>query len=61
MVSDGVVPNNEDNAFIAQLIKIDVSSDASAIAKEISEKCTELSERSDDISICVIKALSENL
>lgn len=61
MVSDGAVPNNEDNTFIAHLIKIDVTADVSAIAKEISEKCSELSDRSDDISICVIKALPENL
>ena len=61
MVSDGAVPNNEDNVFISELIKIDASKDASAIVKDISDICGELSERNDDISICVIKAAKENL
>ena len=60
MISDGAVQNNEDSAFIAELIKTDTSKDASAIAGEISEKCEEMAERNDDISICVIKAKAEN-
>ena len=60
MVSDGAVQNNEDNAFIAELIKLDTEKSTSELAKEISEKCTDCDEPHDDISICVIKAMEEN-
>ncbi len=60
MVSDGVVPNNEDSAWLAQLIKLDVAKDAPEIAKEVLEASEEINIRADDVSICVIKAVSEN-
>ena len=62
MVSDGVVQNNEDSAFIAALTRLDTSKEASVIAKEISDICEdETSSRKDDVSICVIKVMRENL
>ena len=61
MVSDGAVPNNDDSAFIADLIKTDISKDSSGIASDIADNCESLYELSDDVSICVIKAFSEKL
>ncbi|MBQ8759780.1 MAG: SpoIIE family protein phosphatase, partial [Clostridia bacterium] len=61
MVSDGAVPNNEDSSFIAELIKTDTSKDSSAIAAEIAERCESRDDICDDVSICVLKALPENL
>lgn len=61
MVSDGAVPNNEDSAILAELVKTDISKDPSAIASEIAEMTGQLNERTDDVSICVIKAFQETL
>lgn len=59
MVSDGVIPNNEDSAWLAQLIKLDVTKDAPEIAGDVLEYSEEINSRTDDVSICVIKAVAE--
>lgn len=59
MISDGVVQNNEDTAFLARLIKVDVTEDASEIARKIAMADEGFDDRRDDVSLCVIKAYEE--
>lgn len=59
MMSDGIVQNNEDSAWLAELIRFDVTRDPATLAGQIIEKACELCDRSDDMSVCVIKVKKE--
>lgn len=55
MMSDGVVQNNEDSAWLAELIRVDTAKDPSVLAKTILDKSKEINSRADDMSVAVIK------
>lgn len=55
MMSDGVVQNNEDSAWLAELIRFDTTKDPSVLSKVILDKSCEINTRADDMSVCVIK------
>ena len=55
MMSDGVVQNNEDSAWLAELIRFDTTKDPSVLSKVILDKSCEINTRNDDMSVCVIK------
>lgn len=55
MMSDGVVQNNDDSAWLAELIRVDPAKDPALLAKTILDKSKEINVRADDMSIVVIK------
>ncbi len=55
MMSDGVVQNNEDSAWLAELIRVDTAKDPALLAKTILDKSKEINVRADDMSVVVVK------
>ena len=55
MLSDGVVPNGEDGAWLAELIRMDQTGDPATLAGRILEKAREINTRGDDMSVAVIR------
>lgn len=55
MLSDGVVQNGEDGAWLAELIALDKTGDPSTLAARILERAAEINTRSDDASAAVIR------
>lgn len=55
MLSDGVVQNGEDGAWLAELVRLDKTSDPSSLAARILERAAEINTRSDDASAAVIR------
>ena len=53
--SDGVVQNGEDGAWLAELVKLDKTSDPSVLAAKILERAAEINTRTDDASAAVIR------
>lgn len=55
MLSDGIVQNGEDGAWLAELVKLDKTSDPSMLAAKILERAAEINTRTDDASAAVIR------
>ena len=55
MLSDGVVQNGEDGAWLAELIRLDKTGDPAMLAARILDKARETGAGSDDISVAVIR------
>ncbi len=55
MLSDGAVRDGEDNAWIAELIRLDKTGDPARLATLILEKAQDLNDRKDDITAAVIR------
>ena len=55
MLSDGIVQNGEDGAWLAELVKLDKTSDPSILAAKILERAAEINTRTDDASAAVIR------
>ena len=55
MLSDGVVPNGEDGSWLAELVRLDKTSDPSVLAERILERAAEINDRTDDASAAVIR------
>ena len=54
MLSDGVVQNGEDGAWLAELIRVDRQKDPARLAQTILEKAKEINTRTDDMTVAVI-------